>query len=154
MTPKRIRVEVLPNSDTRDFHVTTQISAEQLHGGVLGGSRHDPFYIFSVSEEKKVLSDDTKETVMRFYDIDGVQSVGLDSYSVKIERSPAYEWEDIEDDIIATIKVVADWSDEDVEVDYLFMGTRYADGVPRDVYEAEIAMQRAEARRARMYGGF
>ncbi len=150
MAPRRIRVEVFGNLAIRDYHITERISNEKVSGGILGGDRLNPFNdVFSDKEH----SPETRATVLRFYDIDGIKSVGLDVNSVRIEISSAYEWEEIHDDIVKTLKVVAGWQEEDVDLDYLFCGQVYADGVSRGVHQAEVNRQRIEsARYDRMFG--
>lgn len=150
---KRIRIEVDPNIDFRTYHVTAQVSAEKTHGGILGGDRHDPFRSFSFGGPEKELTDDTKATIMRFYDIEGIESVSLDINKVGVNRSPAFEWEEIEPHIVVAIKTAVGWVDDDVEIDYRFAGKRYPDGVPEEIIEAEVERQRREAQmRDRMYG--
>lgn len=152
---KRIRVEIHPNQDIRDYHVTAQVSSEQIHGGFLGGSRLEPFKQISFGDDKKELTEDTKSTIMRFYDIDGINGVGLDTNKVRIDRSPAYEWDEIEDEIIAAIKETVGWTEDEVQVDYLFAGRHYAEPVPVDIIERELDRQRAESEKYdRMFGGF
>ena len=148
----RIRVEILPNPDYRKFHVNTVVSSQKIYGGILGGSRHDPF---SQTRSKEIeFSEDTKATVMRFYDIDGISCVGLDTYEVDIFRSPAYEWDEIHEQIIDIITEIVCWSDVEFTVDYLFVGRVYEDPVTREAYEAEMERQRAEERRAEQMFGF
>ena len=150
---KRIRIQVHPNIDFRTYHVTAQVSAEKIHGGILGGDRHNPFRSFSFGGTEKELTDDTKATIMRFYDVEGIESVGLDVNQVDISRSPAFDWEEIEPHIIVAIKTTVGWVGEDVEIDYRFAGKRYPDGVPEEIIEAEVEHQRREAQmRDRMYG--
>lgn len=152
---KRIRTEMFLNQDLRHYHVTTHISTEQFHGGFLGGNRHEPFRQMSFSGGRKELSEDVKSTIMRFYDIDGVNGVGLDIFKIEIERSPAYEWEEIEDAIIAVIKELALWTESDVEMDYLFLGKNYSEPITQEMYDAECERQEEAERRAeRMYSGF
>lgn len=152
---KRIRVEIYTNQDVRDYHVTTQVSSEEVRGGLFGGSRLEPFKQMSFGEGTKELTEDTKSTVMRFYDIDGIDSVGLSTNKIRIDRSPAYEWEEIEDEIIAAIKVTAGWVEDEVQVDYLFAGRHYSEPVPTDFIERELDRRRAESEKYdRMFGGF
>lgn len=128
MAPKRIRIELFPRTDYRKFHVTAQVSSERLSGGLLGGCRQDPFRVFTISGKNVRFSEDTKQTVLKFYDIDGVHAVGVDSSSVEITCQPAYGWEDFQDQVIETIKQVVGWANEDnVEVDYLYAGKTYAE---------------------------
>lgn len=145
--PKRIRVEVLPNPHYRKYHVTSQVSSEEVHAGMLGGSRHNPFKQFAFSEEKIEFNEDTKATVMRMYDIDGINAVGLKTYEITVEIAPAYEWDEIEGEIISAIKQIVGWSDDETTVDYLFSGRVYAEPVTREVYEQEMDRQRAETER-------
>lgn len=123
MPTKRIRIETFPNPYFRKYHVTTRVSAEQVQGGMLGGSRHDPFRQCSLGETKIEYSEDTKATVMRLYDIDGINSVGLDAFEVALEIAPAFEWDELNTEIVDTVKKIAGWSDEEVMIDYLFSGS-------------------------------
>lgn len=153
MAAKRIRVEVRPNIDIRDYHVTATVSAERVHSGLLGSNRHDPFRTLSFGDEAKECTEDTKLTILRFYDIDGVDSVGLATNRVRIERSPAYEWGEIEDDIIKAIKTTVGWQDDEVEVDWLFADMVSTEPVSREAQEAELIRHRAESERYdRMFG--
>lgn len=145
--PNRIRIEIFPKPHFRKYHVTTRVSAEKMHGGLLGGSRHEPFKQLSLLGEKTELGEDTKATIMRLYDIDGIDSVGLDTFQVELEIAPAYEWDEINDEIVDTIRQIAGWTDEEMTVDYLFTGRVYAEPVPREVYEREVDRQRAESAR-------
>ncbi len=152
---KRIRIESFLNPNMRHYHVTTHVSAERVHGGFLGGNRHEPFKQSSFARREQEFSEDTKSTIMRFYDIDGVSGVGLDTFSVEIDRSPAYEWEEIEDAIVAVIKEVADWAEDGVQVDYLFVDKLYSEPITLEVYEAERERhEEAERRADRMYSGY
>lgn len=153
---KRIRIEIVGNENLHLYHVTTQITSEEVYGGFLGGNRLDPFHTFRFSDEApKEFTEDTKSTVNAFYDVDGINEVGIKPNEVRITRSPAYEWDEIEDEILDTIKKVAGWNDDDVQVDYLFAGRVYSEPIPREVYEREMDRREEEARRAdRMFGGF
>jgi hypothetical protein len=149
----RIRIEIYGNPNMREFHVNAQISCEKVQSGIMGSTRDDPFRVMGFSRDKE-LAADTKATLMRFYDVDGVESTGLDIYCVRIERSPAFEWEEIESNIVEVIKELVNWADDEVVVEYLFLGKLYPDGVSREVYEAEMERQRLdELRYERMYGG-
>lgn len=156
MSVKRIRIEVFGNESYRKFHVTAQVSAEKQRAGFLGGNRHDPFLNISFGEEKTELSEDTKATIMRFYDIDGVASVGLDTNEVGLTKASAYEWSDIEDDIVEAIKLLVGWQDDqDVTVDWLFYGRVRIEPITSEEFWAEIDRQRAEEERySRMYDRF
>jgi hypothetical protein len=149
----RIRIEVFPgNSVYRKFHVSAMMSSEKLHGG----SRLNPFQDMLSSMSGKVeLTEDTKATILRFYDIDGISAVGIDSFEVNITRSPAYEWEELEPEIIIVVKSLAKWpEDAEVEIEYLMRGTLYPNGVSLAEYEAERSIFRQEmARAGHMSGG-
>lgn len=147
MAPKRIRIELFPNVYFRRFHVTAQISAERLHGGILGGDRHNPFKSPFIGDTGVEFSDDTKSTVMQFYAIDGVETVGLDSKAVEITQEPAYDWGDFESEVIATIKAIVGWgSDDDVRVDYSLQGEVF-DYEPLEEQRAAIEQSRISAER-------
>lgn len=153
MAPKRIRIELFPNLDHRRFHVTAQVSAERQHAGTLGGDRHDPFRAIFSSESNRELTADTKATIMKFYDVEGVVSVGVDHNTVEITRQAAYDWPDFTGELISTIKEIVGWVNDDVSVEYLLYGKTY-DHEPLAELEAEIARQRAKAaayERSRMF---
>lgn len=156
MATKRIRIEIYPNLLCHKFHATAQLSAEKYQGGPLGGDRHNPFHTFSFGEREQELSDDTKAVIMRFYDIDGIQAVGVDANSVTIERSPAYDWSDIESEIINAIKEIADWQDNEDEiiVEYLFQQHVSSEPVPDEAVLAEAERQRREYERESERWGF
>ena len=132
--PKRIRIEMFPNPYFRKYHVTTQVSAEQVKGGMFGGSRHEPFRQSSFGKTETEYSEDTKATVMRLYGIDGINSVGLDTFEVTLEIAPAFEWDELNTEIVDTVKEIAGWSDEEVMVDYLFAGSVSTEPVSREEY--------------------
>ena len=144
--PKRIRIEMFPNPHFRKYHVTTRVSVEQVQGGMFGGSRHDPFGQSSLGETETEYGEDTKATVMRLYDIDGINSVGLDTFEVTLEIAPAFEWDELNTEIVDTVKEIAGWSDEEVMVDYLFAGSVSTEPVSHEEYQAEVDRQRVADR--------
>jgi|GEM_PF-6279509 len=146
MAPTRIRIELHGNIDFRKYHVTGQISSEKLHGGLMGGSRFDPFKQISFGGAVTELGDDTKATINRFYEIDGIDTVGLDRTIVAIGREPAYNWNDFEPQIIATITDILGWNEEEVAVEYLLDSECY-DHEPLEEQLAYMKRIRAEFER-------
>lgn len=64
---------------------------------------------------------------MKFYDIDSIQSVGLNDYTVEITLERAYDWNELTTQIIDTIKYVVGWADDDgVVVEHLLNHVNYS----------------------------
>lgn len=145
MSIKRIRIETRVNMEYRDYHVNAVISAEEVWGGLAGADRNDPFRQLSLSGKARELTDDTKATIMRLYDIEGVTSVGLNTYEVTLSKSAAFEWSEIDPQVVTVLTELLQWQGCDVDVDHLFCGKVSGSPVTREQYEAEMERQRRQA---------
>ncbi len=56
----------------------------------------------------------TIQTALSFYEIEGVTSVGLDIYEVRVTIGRAFDWDDITPQVIEHIKKHLRWDDAEV----------------------------------------
>ena len=96
-----------PSQHHRKFHVNKSISSETLYDTLPGADSLKKFGSLSCEPN-------TIETALSFYVIEGVTSVGLAIYEVRITISPAFDWAEIESQVIEIIKKHLQW--EDVEI--------------------------------------
>ena len=138
---KRIRFEFHPYSYVRSYHLTAQVSNEEVIGdSMVGSNRRTPFVSPYGAGE---LTEGTKASLSTFYKIAGIDSVGLEANTVRIQLSHAYEWPEVEDAIIATLKDIVGWTDdEDVTMDYLFEEQVYSEPIPEIICDIALARNR------------
>lgn len=103
--PPRIVIQLFPNPQMRYYHVNSRIADQRLYAslGVQG-----------LQYEIKRVDAATIAKALSFYDIEGVTGVGLNIYSVDIEISPAFRWEDLEPRIVEIIRKHLHWDEDPV----------------------------------------
>lgn len=107
MPTPRIVIEQFPNDLIRDFHVNKRISSEKLYDSLPGA---DALVRFAVHDHNP----STIQTALSFYEIEGVTSVSLDIYEVRVTISRAFDWDDITPQVIDLIKKHLRWDDAEV----------------------------------------
>lgn len=104
----RIVIDRYPmNNLTRVFYVNDRIASETLVDTISGAD-----YLAKFQVEKH--SPATVQTALSFYDIEGVTSVGLSIYEVRVTISLAFDWEDVNPQVIDLIKKHLHWDDCEV----------------------------------------
>ena len=103
----RIVIEQFPNDLIREFHVNERIASEKLYDSLPGA---DALARFSVRDHSPA----TVQTALSFYDIEGITSVSLDIYEVRITISRAFDWDDVTPQVIDLIKKHLHWDDCEV----------------------------------------
>lgn len=106
MPAPRIVIEQFPNDLIREFHVNERISSEKLYDSLPGADALK----YRISE----VTPPTIQTALSFYEIEGVTSVSLDIYEVRITISPAFDWDEITPQVIDRIKKHLLWDDVEV----------------------------------------
>lgn len=103
----RIVIMQCPYDRIREFHVNGRIACEKLYDSIPGA---DALARFSVRDHTPA----TIQTALSFYDIEGVTSVSLDIYEVRITISRAFDWDDVTPQVIDLIKKHLHWDDCEV----------------------------------------
>lgn len=98
---RKVLVELVPNDRIRNFWVTSPIASESLYDTFPGANG----LRFSVADHTA----DTIKTALRFYDTDGVASVGLDIYKVRITIASGCDWRNIQPEVVNTICELLQW---------------------------------------------
>lgn len=106
-TAPRVVIEQVPNDLIRIFHVNERISSETLYDSLPGV---DNLGRFGVRDHNP----STIQTALSFYDIEGVTSVSLDIYQVRVTISRAFDWEDIEPLVVDLVRKHLKWDDCEV----------------------------------------
>lgn len=106
MYAPRIVIELFPNDLIRDFHVNERISSEKLYDSLPGAEA----LTYRINDH----APSTIQTALSFYEIEGVTSVSLDIYEVRITISRAFDWDDITPQVIERIKKHLLWEDAEV----------------------------------------
>lgn len=107
MPTPRIVIEQFPNDLIRDFHVNERISSEKLYDSLPVA---DNLARFAVRDHNP----STIQTALEFYTIEGVTSVSLDIYEVRVTISRAFDWDDITPQVVDLIKKHLQWDDCEV----------------------------------------
>ena len=107
MPAPRIVIEQFPNGVIRTFHVNERISSEKLYDSLPGA---DALARFAAREHNP----STIQTALSFYEVEGVTSVGLDIYEVRVTIGRAFDWADITPQVIDLIKKHLCWDDAEV----------------------------------------
>ena len=106
MPTPRIVIEQFPNDLIRDFHVNERISSEKLHDSLPGAEA----LVYLINDH----APSTIWTALSFYEIEGVASVSLDIYEVRVTIRRAFDWDDIAPQVIERIKKHLRWDDAEV----------------------------------------
>lgn len=112
---KRLRVQVYPNREMRNYSLTARIADIKFYGTTADTTHRYPT---TDSTFEKAPSDRDKQLIDRLYDLAaGVKSVSLDPYAVRIEKEYAFDWSEIENSVIDVILAHVGWDRDEVEID-------------------------------------
>lgn len=107
MRTPRIVIEQFPNELIREFHVNEPISTQKLFDSVSGLESLEKFAVGQYESA-------TIDVARSFYEVEGVTSVSLDIYEVRITIGRAFDWDDIITEVVNRIEKRLSWVDAEI----------------------------------------
>jgi len=96
----KLQVEICPNQHCRQFRTNFKLTEERV-GKMLGGRM-----MMSELEELNKAGDAAKKIVIGVDGIEGIETFSLTSYELQVVKAPLFDWEEIEPQIIALVRMV------------------------------------------------